>query len=230
MVNKVYPSPAAAIHDVFDGATIMFGGFVSAGSPTNLILALYEKGTTGITGIANNIGLGDKLDVLCEKRQLRKMIASFAIRASGGRRSLFEEQYRRGEVELELVPQGTLAERIRAGGAGIAGFYTPTGAGTVVAEGKETRIFDGRPCLLELPLRADFAFIKAYRADTWGNLVYRKAARNFNAVMATAADIVIAEVEEIVPAGELDPELVVTPGVYVDRVVLGPKQEIRWYQ
>lgn len=230
MVNKVYPSPAAAIHDVFDGATIMFGGFVSAGSPTNLILALYERGTTGITGIANNIGLGDKLDVLCEKRQLRKMIASFAIRASGSRRSLFEEQYRRGEVELELVPQGTLAERIRAGGAGIAGFYTPTGAGTVVAAGKETRVFDGRPCLLELPLRADFAFIKAYRADTWGNLVYRKAGRNFNAVMATAADIVIAEVEEVVPAGELDPELVVTPGVYVDRVVLGPKQEIRWYQ
>lgn len=229
-MTKVVPSPAAAIDGVFDGATIMFGGFVSAGSPSNLILALYEKGTRDITGIANNIGLGDKLDVLCEKRQLKKMIASFAIRASGARKSLFEEQFHRGDVELELVPQGTLAERIRAGGAGIAGFYTPTGASTVVAEGKEERVFDGRPHLLELPLRADFAFVKAHRADTLGNLVYRNASRNFNAVMATAADVVIAEVDEIVEAGELDPELIVTPGVYVDRVVIGTKQEIRWYQ
>ncbi len=230
MIDKLYPSPDAAVADIPDGVTIMFGGFVSAGSPTSLILALQRKGVRGITGIANNIGLGDKLDALCEKRQLRKMIASFAIRASGGRRSLFEEQYRAGQVELELVPQGTLAERIRAGGAGLHGFYTPTGASTVVAGGKERRILGGRECLLELPLRADFAFVKAYRADTWGNLVYRQASRNFNAVMATAADIVIAEAEEIVPAGELDPEQVVTPGVYVDRVVLGPKQEIRWYQ
>ncbi len=163
MVSKVYPSPAAAIDDVFEGATIMFGGFVSAGSPTNLILALVEKGTGGITGIANNIGLGDKLDALCEKRQLRKMIASFAIRASGGRRSLFEEQYRAGQVELELVPQGTLAECIRAGGAGIHGFYTPTGASTVVDAGKERRILGGRGGLLELPLRADVAVVQAFR-------------------------------------------------------------------
>ncbi|HWO73373.1 MAG TPA: 3-oxoacid CoA-transferase subunit A, partial [Dehalococcoidia bacterium] len=139
-MNKIYETPAAAIHDVFDGATIMFGGFVSAGSPTNLILALYEKGTKNLTGIANNIGLGDKLDILCEKRQLRKMIASFAIRASARRQSLFEQLYAKGEVELELVPQGTLAERIRAGGAGIPAFYTPTGVGTIVAEGKETRV------------------------------------------------------------------------------------------
>ncbi len=228
--SKLYPSAAAAIEDVFDGATIMFGGFVSAGSPTTLILALVEKGTREITGIANNIGLGDRLDDLCEKRQLRKMIASFAIRASGERKSRFEEQYRRGEVELELVPQGTLAERIRAGGAGIGGFFTPTGVGTVVAEGKESRIIDGRMYLLEYPLRADIAFIKAARADTAGNLVYHAASRNFNVIMATAAKVVIAEADEIVEVGQLDPERIVTPSVYVDRVIKGERHQIRWYQ
>ena len=227
--GKVFASPAAAIHDIPDGATIMFGGFVTAGTPTNLILALKERGTKGITAIANNIGLGDRLDDLCEGRQIARVIASFAIRASGARRSRFEEQYRRGEVALELVPQGTLAERIRAGGAGIGGFYTPTGVGTFAAEGKETRVIEGRPYLLELPLRADFALIKAYRADTAGNLVYRGASRNFNAVMATAADTVIVEVEEIVEPGELDPEAVVTPGVYVDRIVKGERHAARWY-
>jgi 3-oxoacid CoA-transferase subunit A len=228
-MNKLYPSAAEAVADVPDGATIMFGGFVSAGTPTNLILALAEKGTRDITGLANNIGLGDRLDVLCEKGQLRKMIASFAIRASGQRQSLFEQQYAEGKVELELVPQGTLAERIRAGGAGIGGFYTPTGLGTVVAEGKEARVIEGKEHLLELPLHADYAFIKAEEADAYGNLVYRLAMQNFNPVMATAADIVIAEVEEIVELGELEPERIRTPGVYVDRIVKGPRHDIRWF-
>ena len=229
MIDKVYPSPAAAIHDVFDGATIMFGGFVSAGSPTNLILALYDKGTRDLTGIANNIGLGDKLDVLCEKRQLRKMIASFAIRASAKRQSLFEQLYAEGGVELELVPQGTLAERIRAGGAGIPAFYTSTGVGTVVAEGKRVENLDGREYLLERALTADFAFVRAYKADRAGNLIYRKASRNFNEVMATAARVTIAEVEEIVEPGELDPEAIVTPSVYVHRIVKAPAHDVRWF-
>lgn len=229
MVEKVFPSAAAAIHDVFDGATIMFGGFVTAGTPTNLVLALVERGTAGITGIANNIGLGDRLDDLCEKRQLTKMIASFAIRASGARRSRFEELYRAGEVELELVPQGTLAERIRAGGAGIGAFFTPTGAGTLLAEGKETRVIGGREQVLEYGLRADFAFVRAYRGDRAGNLSFRLAERNFNAVMATAAETVIAEVEELVEVGEIDPERVDVPGIYIDRIVQGARHEARWY-
>lgn len=229
MRSKAVASPAEAIADVFAGATIMFGGFVTAGTPTNLVLALVEQGTRGLTGIANNIGLGDPLDNLCEKRQLDKMIASFAIRASGARGSRFEQQYRAGEVELELVPQGTLAERIRAGGAGIGAFYTPTGVGTVVAEGKEVRTIDGRDYLLEHPLRADFAFLKAHRGDTAGNLVYRRAERNFNVPMATAADVVIAEVEELVAVGELEPESIVTPGIYVDRIVKGERHAARWY-
>jgi 3-oxoacid CoA-transferase subunit A len=229
MIDKVYASPAAAIADVFDGATIMFGGFVSAGSPTALILALHEKGTKNLTGIANNIGLGDKLDILCEKRQLKKMIASFAIRASAKRQSLFEQLYAEGGVELELVPQGTLAERIRAGGAGIPAFFTPTGVGTVVAEGKETREFEGRSYLMERALTADFAFIRAYKADRTGNLIYRKASRNFNEPMATAAKVTIAEVEEIVEAGELDPEHVVTPGVFVQRIVQAQSHDVRWF-
>jgi 3-oxoacid CoA-transferase subunit A len=229
LIDKVYPSPAAAIHDVFDGATIMFGGFVSAGSPTNLILALYDKGTRDLTGIANNIGLGDRLDVLCEKRQLRKMIASFAIRASAKRQSLFEQLYAEGGVELELVPQGTLAERIRAGGAGIPAFYTSTGVGTVVAEGKRVENLDGREYLLERALTADFAFVRAYKADRAGNLIYRKASRNFNEVMATAARVTIAEVEEIVEPGELDPEAIVTPSVYVHRIVKAPAHDVSWF-
>lgn len=207
----------------------MFGGFVSAGSPTSLIVALREKGTKNLTGIANNIGLGDRLDILNEEKQLTKMIASFAIRASAKRQSLFEQLYARGEVELELVPQGTLAERIRAGGAGIPAFFTPTGVGTIVAQAKETRRFDNRDYLLETGLTADFAFIKAFKADTLGNLVYRKASRNFNTVMATAAKVTIAEVEEIVEAGQLDPESVVTPGLYVDRIVVGEKHDVRWF-
>jgi 3-oxoacid CoA-transferase subunit A len=228
-MNKVFESPAAAIFDVFDGATIMFGGFASAGTPTNLIFALREKGTTSITAIANNIGLGDKLDVLCEKHQIRKMIASFVIRASAKYQSVFEEQYARGEVEMEVVPQGTLAERIRAGGAGIPAFYTATGVGTVVAEGKPVQVFDDREYVLERALTADFAFIRADKGDRFGNLVYRKSSRNFNQPMATAARVTIAEVEQIVEPGELDPEAIVTPGIYVQRIVQGPTHDTRWF-
>lgn len=229
MLNKVYPDPEAALHDLPDGASIMFGGFASAGSPSNLILALKRRQTKDITGIANNIGLGDKLDELCEGRQIRKMIASFAIRATGSHQSRFEEQYRKGEVELELVPQGTLAERIRAAGAGIAAFYTPTGAGTVIADGKQSAIFEDRAYLLERALAADYALIKAHTADRLGNLTYHGTGRNFNPVMATAARTVIVEVERIVEAGELDPELIVTPGVYVDRIVCCEPLPIRWF-
>ena len=228
-MDKVYASASDAIADVFDGATIMFGGFASAGSPTNLILALYEKGTKDLTGIANNIGLGDRLDMLCEKRQLRKMIASFAVRASARRQSLFEQLYAQGAVELEIVPQGTLAERIRAGGAGIPAFFTPTGAGTVVAWGKDTRVFDGREYVMERGLTADFALIKAHKADRFGNLVYHGAGRNFNEVMATAAKVTIVEVDEIVETGTLDPEHIVTSGIYVDRVIYGPPHDVRWF-
>lgn len=219
MIDKLVATPDEALQDIPNGATIMFGGFVSAGTPTNLILALQRLGVTGITGIANNIGLGDRLDVLCKKRQLAKFIATFAIRAASGRKSLFEEQYRRGEVELELLPQGTFVERIRAGGAGLGGVLTRTGLGTTVQEGKQLVTVDGDEFLLEKPLRADFALIKAWKADRLGNLVYRRAGRNFNPTMATAAEIVIAEVEAVVETGELDPERIGTPAVYVDRVV-----------
>ncbi len=228
MIDKIVETPDEALRDVQDGATIMFGGFVSAGTPSNLILALQRRGTKRITGIANNIGLGDKLDVLCEKRQLAKFIATFAIRASGGRQSMFEELYRRGEVELELVPQGTFVERIRSGGAGLGGVLTRTGLGTMVEDGKQTVSVEGTEYLLEKPLHADFAFIKAWKADRMGNLVYRRAGRNFNPIMATAADIVIAEVEQVVDVEELDPERIGTPGVYVDRVVQCEPVAVRW--
>jgi 3-oxoacid CoA-transferase subunit A len=228
-VDKVFASAADAIADIPNGATVMIGGFASAGTPTNLILALYEAGTSGIIAIANNIGLGDKLDLLCEKKQLAKLVASFAIRASARQQSRFEALYAAGEVEMEVVPQGTLAERIRAGGAGIPAFYTATGAGTVVADGKETRVFDGREYVMERGLVADYALVKAYKADTLGNLIYRKSGRNFNTIMATAARITIAEAEEIVPAGSLDPEEIVTPGVYVQRVVQGARHDVRWF-
>lgn len=228
MTLPVFPTAQAALFDVKDGASVMVGGFVSAGSPSNLILGLVRKGTKHLTVIANNIGLGDKLDELCEAHQVDKVIATFAIRASGARSSRFEEQYRRGEVELELVPQGSFAERIRAGGAGLGGFLTRTGVGTVVEESKQVIEVDGERYLLELPLRADIAFIRAERADTYGNLVYRKAGRNFNPLMATAAKLVIAEVDEIVPAGQLDPETVGTPALYVDRLVRCPAVPVRW--
>ena len=229
-MNKVYATAAEAIADVEDGAVIMFGGFGSAGSPTNLILALAEKGVKNLTAISNNIGLGDKLDVLVQNKQLKKFIGSFPIRATSNRRDWLFEAFKAGEVEVEVVPQGTLAERMRAAGAGIGGFYTPTGVGTVVAEGKEERVIDGVRYLLEYPLRADFAFIKAYKADTLGNLVYRMSTRNFNPVMATAARITIVDTEEIVQPGELDPEAIVTPGIFVDRIVKGPKHDLHGFE
>jgi len=229
-MNKVYATAAEAIADVEDGAVIMFGGFGSAGSPTNLILALAEKGTKDITAISNNIGLGDRLDVLCQNKQIRKFIGSFPIRATSQRPDFLYQAYLAGEVEIEIVPQGTMAERIRAGGAGIGGFYTPTGVGTLVAEGKEEKVIDGVRHLLELPLKADFAFIKAYKADTMGNLVYRMSTRNFNPVMATAGRITIVDVEEIVEPGELDPEAIATPGIYVDKIVKGPKHDLHGFE
>lgn len=228
MSVEVFDSPAAAVADIPDRVTILVGGFVSAGTPSNLILALKQTGQSGLTAVANNIGLGDLLDELCEDRQLAKVIATFAIRASGTRSSRFEELYRAGEVELELVPQGTLIERLRAGGAGLGGVLTKTGLGTMMAEGKQTLELDGERWLLERPLRGDVALLKAWRGDRQGNLQYRLAGLNFNPVMATAADLVIAEVEEIVEAGVIPPDQVGTPGVYVDRLVQCAPIPVRW--
>ncbi len=228
MNAEVFETPDAAVADIADGATLLVGGFVSAGTPSNLILALCGTGQKQLTAVANNIGLGDLLDELCEDRQLAKVIATFAIRASGTRQSRFESQYRAGAVELELVPQGTLIERLRAGGAGLGGVLTKTGLGTMMAEGKETLEINGERWLLERPLRGDVALIKAWRADHHGNLQYRLAGLNFNPVMATAADLVIAEVEEIVESGVIAPEQVGTPAVYVDRLVQCEPIPVRW--
>ena len=228
MTATIYDSPDEALEGIVDGMRIMFGGFVSAGTPTNLIRALKRRGTRDLTLIANNIGFGDRLDELCEGRQVSGAIATFAVRASTARESHFEAQYRRGEVALELVPQGTFAERIRAGGAGIGGFLTRTGVGTQVAEGKQLLSWEGEEWLLEHPLRADVALLKAHRADRLGNLCYRLAGRNFNPLMATAADLVIVEVEEIVETGELPPESIHTPAVYVERIVRCDPVEVRW--
>lgn len=228
MLAEVFPTPDAAVADIPDGASIFVGGFVSAGTPSNLIRALTRTGQTNLTAIANNIGLGDLLDELCEQRQLAKVIATFAIRASGSRRSRFETQYHNGEVELELVPQGTLIERIRAGGAGLGGVLTQTGLGTMIAEGKPTVEIDGQTWLLERPLRADIALLKAWRGDRHGNLQFQLAGRNFNPVMATAADLTIAEVELLVEPGEIDPADVHVPAVYVDRIVRCDPIPVRW--
>ncbi len=228
MSVEIFSSADDAVADIGDGATILVGGFVSAGTPSNLILALKRSGQTELTAVANNIGLGDLLDELCEHRQLRKVIATFAIRASGTRSSRFEAQYRAGEAELELVPQGTLIERLRAGGAGLGGVLTKTGLGTMMSEGKQVLELDGERWLLERPLRGDVALLKAWRGDRHGNLQYRLAGLNFNPVMATAADLVIAEVEEIVEPGEIPPELVGTPSVYVDRLVQCEPVPVRW--
>ena len=228
MLAEVFQTPDAAVADIANGATILVGGFVSAGTPSQLIRALCRTGQTELTAVANNIGLGDLLDELCEDRQLAKVIATFAIRASGTRQSRFESQYRAGEVELELVPQGTLIERLRAGGTGLGGVLTKTGLGTIMAEGKETVEIDGEHWLLERPLRGDVALIKAWRADHLGNLQYRLAGLNFNPVMATAADLVIAEIEEIVEPGVIAPEQVGTPAVYVDRLVQCDPIPVRW--
>lgn len=222
-MNKVFPNADAAVVDVQEGATILVGGFGLCGIPENLVDAMRRKGTKNLTVMSNNAGVvGFGLGLLLETRQIKKVIGTYV-----GENKTLEELALKGEIELELVPQGTFSERIRAGGAGIAGFYTPTGAGTVVAEGKEVREFDGRTYLLERGLKADFAFIKAWKGDRWGNLVYRKTARNFNPVMATAAKMTIAEVEELVELGSLDPNSIVTPGIYVKRIFQGTGYEKR---
>ena len=222
-MNKVLAGVEDAVALVPDGATIMIGGFGVCGIPENLLAALHARGTRGLTLISNNAGI-DNFGVgsLLQARQVRKMIASYV-----GENKEFERQFLSGELEVELVPQGTFAERIWAGGAGIGGFYTPTGVGTLVAEGKETRLIDGTPCILERPLRADFAFVKAWKGDRLGNLVYRRTARNFNPVMATAARVTIAEVEHLVEPGALDPDHIVTPGIYVRYILQGTKYEKR---
>jgi 3-oxoacid CoA-transferase subunit A len=222
-MNKVLPSAADAVAVIPDGATIMMGGFGLCGIPENLIRALHDRGTRNLTVISNNAGVDNfGIGILLQSRQVRKMISTYV-----GENKEFERQCMSGELELELVPQGTFAERIRAGGAGIGGFYTPTGFGTVVAEGKETRVIDGRPYVLEMPLKADFAFVKAFRGDTLGNLTYRRTARNFNPMMATAARVTIAEVEELVEPGGIDPNVVVTPGIFVKHILRGERYEKR---
>src|SRR5215468_11300432 len=222
-MNKVVRDASEAIADIHDGAIIMLGGFGLCGIPENLITALRNKGTKNLTITSNNAGVdGRGAGLLLEARQIRKIIATYV-----GENKLLEELAISGEIDVELVPQGTFSERMRAGGAGIAGFYTPTGYGTLVAEGKETREFNGRMYVLERALTADFAFVKAWKGDRWGNLVYRKTARNFNPVMATAARVTIAEVEHIVEVGELEGDYIHTPAIYVKRILQGPKYEKR---
>jgi len=217
MINKIAGSPAAALADVHDGATVMIGGFGTAGLPNELIDALIAHGCRDLTIVNNNAGNGDTgLAALLAARRVRKIICSFPRQADSHH---FDRLYRAGQIELELVPQGNLAERIRAAGAGIGGFFTPTGYGTDLAKGKETRVIDGRGYVLEAPIHADFALIKAERGDRWGNLTYRMTARNFGPIMAMAARVAVASVHEVVELGELDPEAVVTPGLFVQRVV-----------
>ena len=217
MINKIAGSPAAALADVHDGATVMIGGFGTAGLPNELVDALIAHGCRDLTIVNNNAGNGDTgLAALLAARRVRKIICSFPRQADSHH---FDRLYRAGQIELELVPQGNLAERIRAAGAGIGGFFTPTGYGTDLAKGKETRVIDGRGYVLEAPIHADFALIKAERGDRWGNLTYRMTARNFGPIMAMAARVAVASVHEVVELGELDPEAVVTPGLFVQRVV-----------
>ena len=220
MINKIVASLEEAVADVQDGATVMIGGFGNAGMPSALIDALIAQGARELTIVNNNAGNGDTgLAALLKAKRVRKIICSFPRQSDS---HVFDALYRAGEIELELTPQGNLAERIRAAGAGIGGFFTPTGFGTLLAEGKETRLINGRQYVLEAPIHADFALIKALRGDRWGNLVYRKTARNFGPIMAMAAKCAIAQVSEVVELGELDPEAIVTPGIFVKRVV---KQE-----
>ena len=220
-MDKRVASADAAIEKLTDGATILMGGFGLCGIPENLIAAVRRKGTKDLIIVSNNAGVDDfGIGLLLQNRQVKKMISSYV-----GENKLFEQMVLSGDLEMELNPQGTLAERIRAGGAGIPAFYTPTGYGTMVAEGKETRELDGRKYVLERALRGDFAFIKAWKGDRWGNLIYRKTARNFNPMMATAADYVIAEVEEIVDLGELEADQVHTPGIFVNAILQGQHEK-----
>ncbi len=214
-MNKIFPNADEAVRDVADGATIMVGGFGLCGMPQDLIEALVRRKVRDLQTISNNVGVdGFGMGLLLANGQIKHHIGTYV-----GENKLLENLVLRGEIKLELIPQGTFSERIRAGGAGIPAFYTPAGAGTVVADDKESRCFDGRPYLLETALHADFALVKAWKSDAWGNLVYRKTARNFNPMMATAARITIAEVEELVEVGEITPDQVHTPGIYVHRIV-----------
>jgi len=221
-MNKIYPDAAAALEGLaFDGMTIMAGGFGLCGIPENLITALRDSGAKDITAISNNAGVDDfGLGLLLQTRQIKKMISSYV-----GENATFEKQYLNGELELEFNPQGTLAERIRAGGAGIPGFYTKTGVGTLIAEGKEHKDFNGETYIMETGLVADVALVKAWKADSEGNLVYRKTARNFNPMMATAGKTTIVEVEELVEVGELDPDNIHTAGIFVDRIIVGSHEK-----
>jgi len=222
-MNKVVSGADEAVRDVFDGATIMVGGFGLCGIPENLIRALVKKNVKNLTTISNNVGVdGFGMGLLLANGQIRKHIGTYV-----GENKLLEQMVLNGQIELQLIPQGTFSERIRAAGAGIPAFYTPTGVGTVVAENKETREFDGRLYLMEHALKADFALVKAWKGDKWGNLVYRKTARNFNPMMATAAKVTIAEVEHLVEPGELDPDTVHTPSIFVKRIFQGELFERR---
>ena len=222
-MDKRIASADVAIEKIHDGATILMGGFGLCGIPENLIAAVRRKGTKDLTIVSNNAGVDDfGISVLLQQGQVKKMISTYV-----GENKLFEKLVLSGELQVELNPQGTFSERLRAGGAGIPAFYTPTGYGTMVADGKETREFDGRQFVLELALRGNFAFIKAWKGDRWGNLIYRKTARNFNPMVATAADYVIAEVEELVELGQLDPNHVHTPGIFIDAIFQGSKYEKR---
>lgn len=222
-MNKVCASAMEAIRDIPDGATLMVGGFGLCGIPENLILALRDKGVKDLTVISNNAGVDDAgLGLLLQTRQIKKMIASYV-----GENKTFEKQFLDGSLQVDLTPQGTLAERIRAGGAGIGGFFTPTAVGTLMAEGKEVREIDGRRYVLESPLKADFALVKAWKGDRLGNLVYHLTAQNFNPIMAMAARVTIAEVEELVDVGELDPNFIHTPNIFVKRIIRGKDYEKR---
>ena len=217
MINKIVPTPAAAVAGIHDGATVMIGGFGTAGMPSELIDALITQGARELTIVNNNAGNADiGLAALLKAKRVRRIVCSFPRQTDSW---VFDALFKAGEIELELVPQGNLAERIRAAGAGIGAFFTPTGYGTLLAEGKETRVIDGRNYVLELPIHADYALIKADRGDRWGNLTYRKTARNFGPIMATAAKCAIVQVREIVALGGLDPEHIITPGIFVQRVV-----------
>lgn len=224
-MNKVFESAEAALFDIQDGATLMSGGFGLCGNPENLIRALHKKGVKNLTVISNNCGTDAYgLGILLQARQIKKMISSYV-----GENKNFEQQFLSGELEVELNPQGTLAERIRAGGAGIPAFFTATGVGTVVADGKEVREFDGRHYVMETALTADYAIVKAWKGDRHGNLIFRKTARNFNSIMATAGRITIAEVEELVEPGELDPDQIHIPSIFVQRIVQGEGYE-KWIE
>ena len=224
-MDKTHASAEAAIHDIADGITLLVGGFGLSGNPENLISALHARGTQGITLVSNNAGTDNcGLGILLQARQVKTMVGSYV-----GENKEFERQFLSGELEVELCPQGTLAERMRAAGAGIPAFFTPTGVGTKRAEGRETREFDGRTYLMEHALHGDFAFVKAWKGDTHGNLVFRKTARNFNPLVAKAAKVTIAEVEELVPAGQLDPDEIHLPGIYVQRIIQGEHYE-KWIE